>query len=218
MFEIIPGVLEKEWSAIERKIELVLPFAKSLHVDILDGKFAPNTTFLDPKPFKKFAEKITLELHMMVHEPIEYLDPWSEAGFRRFIGQVEHMTSQAEFVAKAQRLGEVGLAVDSETQPDAITVPFNDLDFLFVMTVKAGFSNQSFMEENLEKVMVFRERTPIPIEVDGGINDQTIVKASQAGANRFVSTGFLFGKGDPKHQFEALESVCSPHASQDVEV
>lgn len=208
VIEIIPGILEKEWEQIERKIELVLPFAKSIHIDLLDGKFAPNTTFLDPMPFAKYKEKVTLELHMMVQEPIDYLQPWADAGFRRFIGQVEHMTSQTDFIAKAQRLGEVGLAVDAQTEADAIKVSYNDLDFLFVMSVKAGFSNQSFLEKSLEKVSFFRSKTSIPIEVDGGVNDQTIGKAFAAGATRFVSTGFLFGKNDPKTQFDLLHSSC----------
>ena len=58
MFEVIPGILEKQWSEIERKIEIVKPFAKSIHIDIIDGKFAPNITFLDPTPFAKYTKDI----------------------------------------------------------------------------------------------------------------------------------------------------------------
>ena len=53
--EIIPGILEKDWPSIEIKIQQVLPFAKAIHIDLIDGKFAPNTTFLDPAPFKKYT-------------------------------------------------------------------------------------------------------------------------------------------------------------------
>ena len=73
MFEVLPGILEKEWSAIERKLEIIKPFAKSVHIDLLDGKFAPNTTFADPTPFKKYADYFTFELHMMVENPEENL-------------------------------------------------------------------------------------------------------------------------------------------------
>lgn len=210
--EIIPGVLDKDWPEIEKKIEAVLPFAKSLHIDLLDGVFAPNKSFQDPKPFAKYSNKLTLELHMMVKDPIDYLDAWSEIGVRRFIGQVEMMKSQVKFVAKAEALGEVGLAIDSQTPVSGIEVPLMDLDFIFVMTVKAGFSNQAFLPECLKKVEHLRGKTQIPIEVDGGINDETIQKAYKAGANRFVSTGYIFG-GDTRERFNNLVGLTTPNLS-----
>ena len=83
MFEVIPGILEKDWSEIERKIEIVKPFISTIHIDIIDGKFAPNTTFIDPLPFKKFTlplsgQALFFELHMMVDNPIAYLKPFAD--------------------------------------------------------------------------------------------------------------------------------------------
>lgn len=209
--EIIPGILEKDWSEIEKKIELVKPFAKKIHIDILDGKFAPNKTFLDPEPFKKYTKDITFELHMMVDNPIEYLEAWAAAGFTRFIGQIEKMPDIPRFVAEAQLLGEVGLALDTQTSVGEFPedVDIEDLDFAFVMTVKAGFSNQAFIPEMLEKVKQIRQKSQfIPIEIDGGVNDANIVMAKQAGVTRFVSTGFIF-KEDPKKQFEILKGLLT---------
>ncbi|MBI2622555.1 MAG: hypothetical protein HYW64_00450 [Candidatus Levybacteria bacterium] len=129
MLEIIPGILEKDWSEIERKIELVRPFAKTIHIDILDRKFAPNTTFLDPLPFAKYTlpssgqafpssgQAPFFELHMMVEEPIQYLKPFADAGFKRFLGHIEKMSDQAEFVAQGQLLGEVGKSKGPSTSP-----------------------------------------------------------------------------------------------------
>ena len=202
-YRIIPGILEKDWPAIELKIQQVLPFANAIHIDLIDGKFAPNTTFLDPAPFKKYTYDIPFELHMMVDEPINFLDSWADAGFQRFIGHIEKMSDQVEFVAKAQLLGEVGLGVDQDSQLDAIEVPFSDLDVLLFMTVKAGASNQEFVEKNLDKIKSAREKSFIPIEVDGGINDQTILKAKENGAERFVATSFIF-KEDPSEQYKIL--------------
>lgn len=206
MIEIIPGILEKEWKEIERKIELVSPFAKTLHIDIIDGKFAPNLTFLDPEPFVKYKDRFLLELHMMVEEPINYLKPYAKAGFKRFLGHVEKMSDQVEFVAQGQLLGEVGLAIDGNTSVDAIQVSLSDLDVLLVMTINAGFSGQEFMPEKLEKVKDFRERTTIPIEVDGGINDQTITQAKSRGVTRFVATSFIFDSENPQAQYQKLQS------------
>lgn len=208
MFEVIPGILEKDWDSIERKINLVLPFAKTIHIDILDGKFAPNTTFLDPAPFKKYSDKIFFEVHLMVEEPINYLKPWADAGVRRFIGHVEKMSNQEEFVAQGQLLGEVGLAIDGPTSIDSIKVPLSDLDYLLIMTITAGFSGQSFTVEYLEKVKAIRNQSvTIPIEVDGGINDQTILSARDAGVNRFAATSFIYNSQDPKVQYQTLNQL-----------
>jgi|SRR3989344_9048129 len=214
MFEIIPGILEKEWSEIERKINLVKPFAKSVHIDIIDGKFAPNTTFLDPTPFTKYSKDINFELHMMVENPIQYLKPFADAGFRRFLGHVESLNrvgDQEEFVAQGELLGEVGLAIDGPTDLSAIKVPYRDLDCILIMTIKAGQSGQAIVPQYLEKIKILRSAQNDPsagsglaIEVDGGINDETIIQAKNAGANRFVSTSFLF-KDNPQNQFDLLK-------------
>ncbi|MBI2190087.1 MAG: hypothetical protein HYU49_00925 [Candidatus Levybacteria bacterium] len=193
MLEIIPGILEKDWSEIERKIELVRPFAKTIHIDILDRKFAPNTTFLDPLPFAKYTlpssgqafpssgQAPFFELHMMVEEPIQYLKPFADAGL---------------------------LAIDGPTPLSAIQVPYDDLDCVLVMTIKAGFSGQVFMPEHLEKVKALRQAQgkQFPIEVDGGINDGIIIQARSAGATRFVSTSFLFASQNPHERYQALNS------------
>jgi ribulose-phosphate 3-epimerase len=208
--EIIPGVLEQDWDAIEKKIELVKPFAKTVHIDLLDGKFAPNTTWMDPQPFKKYTDDLLFEVHLMVENPLQYLKPFADAGFKRFIGQVEHMKDIEEFIAQGELLGEVGLALDTETAVDKITVSYEDLDFLFVMTVKAGFSRQSFLPEMLGKVKQIRQKSAfIPIEIDGGVSDATIIQAKEAGATRFVSTGFLFGDSHPHEQYKKLVEKVS---------
>ena len=204
--EIIPGILEKEWGEIERKINLVRSFAKSIHIDIIDGKFAPNITFLDPTPFAKYTHSaasgraILFEAHLMVEDPINYLKPFADAGFRRFLGHIEKMSDQEEFVAQGQLLGEVGLAIDGPTPLDSVKAPYGDLDCILVMTIKAGESGQAFTPEYLEKVKIMNQAKPdqddtktgMKVEVDGGINNQTIIQAKNAGATRFVANSFIF--------------------------
>lgn len=210
MFEIIPspGTQDKDWFSIEKKIELVKPFAKTLHVDVCDGKFAQNTTFLDPKPFKKYADDFLLEVHLMVEDPISYVDEWANAGFRRFIAQIEKMPDQAAFVAKAQLIGEAGLAIDSPTPKENLTVSTLDLDVLLVMMVKAGFSGQAFEEKHAEKIKTFSDDALLPIAVDGGINEKTIGKVFSAGARRFTVTSALFNSADPQAAYERLHEIC----------
>ncbi len=204
--EVIPGILEQEWDPIAKKLELIKPFAKSVHIDLLDGVFAPNKTWIDPAPFAQYAKDFTLEVHMMVDNPIQYIKPFADAGFTRFIGQIERMPDMVNFVAEAEMYGEVGLALDTTTQITDLHVSLEDLDFVFVMTVKAGFSNQSFLPDMMQKVKDLRTKNQfIPIEVDGGISATTIVQAKDAGATRFVSTGFLYNNGNnPQEQYDTL--------------
>lgn len=207
-FEIIPGILEKEWSEIEKKIDIALPFAESVHIDLLDGNFAPNTTFFDPAPFKPFTKDAIFEVHMMVDNPAQYLKAWAEAGFTRFIGHIEKMPDIAEFVAQAQMLGEAGLAIDTATPAEKLFEYVEDIDVAFVMTVKAGFSHQHFDPTMLEKVGTLRARDPLlPLEVDGGLNDTNITALKDAGATRFVSTGFIFGGENPKERYTLLKNL-----------
>lgn len=216
--EIIPGILEKDWVEIERKIGLVRSFAKAIHIDIIDGKFAfaspaggGPATFLDPAPFAKYSKEIFFELHMMVDNPIQYLKPFAQAGFKRFLGHVEKMPDQAEFIAQGQILGEVGLAIDGPTDLSVIKVPYEDLDCILLMTIKAGASGQEFKAEYLKKVETLRQAQGqfLPIEIDGGINDKTIVEAKNAGATRFASTSFLFNNPNPQGQFNLLKDCLS---------
>jgi ribulose-phosphate 3-epimerase len=223
MYEIIPspGTDDKAFEEIEKKISLVRPFVKTIHIDVCDGKFAPSVTFSDPEPFKKLTKDLPedesgwstgekglyFEVHLMVEDPIAHIKKWADAGFRRFIGQVEKMPSQEEFVAESQMYGEVGLAVDGPTPLDAVKVNYEDLDVvLFYTGDKAGFSGKPFQEDRLEKVKALRKLNEyLPIEVDGGINDETIEIAAAAGVTRFVTTGFLFGLNSPEEQYMLLE-------------
>ena len=218
--QIIPGILEKDWSAVESKLEQIKTFTNTAHIDIIDGKFVNNKTFLDPEPFRKYAAELFLELHMMVIDPVEFVEQWAAAGFKRFLGHAEHMTSQKEFVEEAKKYGEVGLALDGPTHISQIKVPFEQLDSILVYTSnRVGFSGPSMMDDRLDKVRHLRRltnmlalRSPatnVPIEVDGGINDKTILRAKDAGATRFVSTSYIWQSQTCAEQYKKLIEAIS---------
>lgn len=212
MFEIIPspGTEIANWQEMEQKIEVVKSFVKSIHIDVADGKFVNNTTFADPEPFKKHTKDLLFEVHFMTEEPVQYIDAWAAAGFQRFIGQIEKMSDQAAFIAKAEAFGYAGLAVDGPTSLDKLTIPHIDLDTVLIMTINAGFSGQKFQPEQLEKVRTLTKDFELfPAEVDGGINEQTLVEAWNAGARRFVTTSAIFGNEDPAAAYKHLHDICS---------
>lgn len=207
-----PGTQIQDWEAMKQKIEVLLPFTESVHLDFLDGKFVNNSNFMDPKPFAELADKVILEAHFMTENPLQYIKPFADAGFKRFIGQIEKMPDVAAFVAEAQLYGEAGLAIDGPTSLESLQLPLEDLDVvLFYTGERAGFSGATMDPTRLEKVKALREKDPfIAIEIDGGVNDTNIAMAKDAGVTRFVSTGFIYKEGaDPKVQYDILKSKIS---------
>ena len=162
---------------------------------------------MDPKPFEKYAKDFILEVHLMVEEPIDYVRQFADAGFQRFIGHVEKMKDQAAFIAEAELWGDAMLALDGPTPTDAIQANFEDLDGILIYTSeRVGFSGPPFNPQRLEKVKSIKEKAPwLPIEIDGGVTDETAKIAREAGVTRFVSTSFLFK--DPEKHYLKLKKA-----------
>lgn len=207
MHAVIPGILEKNFEEIEKKLQIIKPFSRRVHIDILDGKFSEEVSFMDPTPFAKYKDDFFMEVHFMVEDPVQYMKPFAQAGFKRFLGHIEKMKDLEEFIAKGQIFGEVGIALDFETPISSIKIPYDDLDCILLMGVKAGKSGQEFLPQTLDKIRELRLKTQIPIEIDGGINEKTIVDAMQEGAQRFVVTSYIFKSTDPMQSFEKLLSL-----------
>lgn len=206
MNRIVPGILEKDWEAVEKKLESLKGIAKKVQIDFIDQTFE-NRTFLDPQSFKKYSDEFFLQAHLMVEDPISHLENLSDSGFKSFVGQIEEMKSQAEFIALGQTLGEVGLAIDLETELSEIKINIVDLDILLLMAVKAGRSGQEFDDRIIEKIRNAKNligSSGAKIEIDGGISDSTIRKGVEAGADFFVASSYLFQSEDIREQIEKL--------------
>ena len=203
---IIPAILEKDWTELKKKLEVCIEFADTVHIDFIDGEFTDNKSFLEFEPFKEYRQDFKLEAHLMVNEPINYLEKLSDAGFNTFIGHVEKMGNQVEFVAKGEELGAVALALDLDTSIDQIKVNLDDLDQILLMSVRAGKSGQVFDESVLSKIKDLRQKYLGKIEIDGGINEETLKLAKEKGADNFCITTSLF-RQDPKKEFEHLTSL-----------
>jgi len=208
MTQVIPGILEKNWQDIEQKLEILKPISRKVHIDFLDGKFSEEVSFLDPNPFSKYKNDFFMEAHLMVEDPAKYVKPLAGVGFNRFLGHIEKMNDLDEFVAEGQINGEVGIALDIDTNIESLKVPYDDLDCILLMGVKAGKSGQEFLPKVLEKIKQLRDQSLIPIEIDGGINDKTILDCKNQGANRFVVTSFIFQNKDPMQVFEKLLGIA----------
>ncbi len=213
LIDIIPGILEKEWSSLEGKLLLAAPHVEWVQIDIADNTLVPNTTFMD---FEKFApanllrqlEHLSLEAHLMVANPEKYIKPLADAGFKRLIAHVESHDPRLFLEQAKHEQVEVGMAIDGPTEFEQVEPFLDQVDVVLVMTIEAGFSGQEFMLETVEKIKLIHQNFPdLPIEVDGGINQKTAQIATEAGATRLVSTSYIFN--NPAGIAAALESLKS---------
>lgn len=208
MIEIIPAILENNFSEIEKKIRLVEGLVEWIQIDLLDGTLMPNNTFTDPAPFASFQTPVKLELHLMVKDPLRYLERFSKVGFKRFFAHVEGDYVD-EYIESCNRLGvEAGLAIDGPTEIERILKYIIHLDAVLVMAIDAGFSGRPYREDTTSKIKKISEADlEIPIAVDGAMNDTNAAKVIRAGATRINSNSYIFNATDVKMAIEKLKNL-----------
>ena len=208
MAEVIPAILEKDFSKIEKKIHLVERLVSWVQIDIADNTLVRNTTFLDPSPFASLKTPLKLELHMMVRDPLVYLEGFIKAGFKRFFAHVEGDHTQ-EYIEQCLKYdAQVGLAIDGPTPVSKIQKYLVDIDAVLVMAIEAGESGRPFREDTVEKIKKIREADfEMPISVDGAMNVENAKKVIAAGATRICSNSYIFGSEDVKVAIGELKSL-----------
>lgn len=187
MAEVIPAILEKDFPEIEKKIRLVEGLVSWVQIDLADGTLVPNTTFLNSAPFASLKIPLKLELHLMVKDPLKYVEPFAKAGFKRFFAHIEGEKVE-EYIEQCNRYDiEIGLAIDGLTPFEMIKKYLSDIDTVLVMAIEAGFSGRPFREDTVEKIKKIREADlEIPIAVDGAMNEENARKIVAAGATKSI--------------------------------
>jgi len=170
-----------------------------LHLDIMDGHFVPNISF-GPTVVQAIRPltKLFFDVHLMCSRPQILLEPFAKAGADEMIVHVELGEQVASLIWKIKSLGKkVGLAVNPPTAIAEVQPFLDQIDLLLVMTVNPGFGGQEFIHECLPKVQQADEwrrekKLNYRLEVDGGINNQTVAECALAGADTFVAGTALF--------------------------
>lgn len=217
MVDIIPAILVGTVTDLEAKLKQVDEAVtanganiKRVQIDIIDGEFADNKT-IDPANMAGIDTNLSLDFHLMVKDPVNWVEKCANAGADRIIGQIEMMNSQVEFVEKVVETGlYVGLAVDLGT-PVAKLDPMvlTNVDVILLMAVKAGWGGQEFDRKVLGKIKELdeirvRDNTPFRICVDGGETESVIDETHFAGADEVVVGKRLFS-GDMAENIRKLE-------------
>lgn len=213
MIDVIPGILEKDFEEIKRKIILVSSFVPWVQIDVADNTMVKNETYTDVAAFRAlFASypALSFEAHLMVAQPEKYIRPLADVGFKRLIAHVECSDPRLFLDEAKYESIEVGMAIDGPTEIEHVEPFLEEVDVVQVMTIEAGFSGSVFLPETVEKIKAIRGNFPdLPIGVDGGINDQTAKIVTRAGATRLVSTTYLFKR--PDRISSAIKSLFEPN-------
>jgi ribulose-phosphate 3-epimerase len=212
---INPSILTADFSNLASELHRIAN-SDLIHVDVMDNHFVPNLTFgprmveslqaVSPKP---------LDVHLMIDDADRWAPGYAELGA---YSVTFHAEATQDAVALAKRIRDIGSRAGIALKPGTPVEPYLELlaefDQVLVMTVEPGFGGQTFMESTMPKLEALKSASraaglDIWLQVDGGINEQTIVTAAEAGANTFVAGSSVFNATDPAAQIELLRAAAA---------
>jgi ribulose-phosphate 3-epimerase len=216
--EIEPSLYASDFSRLGEQIEAVRRAGATIfHFDVGDGRFIPEIT-VGPIVLASISPLARglgarLDCHLMVEEPERHFDAIAKAGGDSVTFHVEVCDDPARAVAHARSLGlGVGLAFNPETSVDEAAAAAEGVDVVLCMSIHPGYSGQAFMPESVERIAQLRSLLPtrVRVQVDGGVNRDTIRRARDAGADLLVAGSAIFWSDDPAGSYGALRAALGP--------
>ena len=211
MIKIAPSILSADRKNLQEEVNEIEPYADLMHIDIMDGKFVPPVTFM-AKEIKKIKTKLVKDVHLMVVEPEKsFIPDFIEAGAGIITIHAEACKDISKTIKMIKSKGiKIGLSINPPTPLEKLLPYINDIDMALIMSVNPGYAGQKFIPEVLEKIKKLRKLKPnLDIQIDGGINKETIKQAADAGANVFVAGSSIFSQKDRKKAIQELRDAIS---------
>lgn len=218
MIKISPSILSSDYGNLSSELKRMEACgADMLHIDVMDGHFVPNITLGAPivKCIRK-SSTLPFDVHLMISDSYKYIPDFVNAGSDIITFHAEADSDIEKTIDLILASGKkAGLSVKPKTPVEAVYPYLDKLSMVLVMTVEPGFGGQSFMEDMMPKVSAVRSEIDrrgldVDIQVDGGINKDTISIAAKAGANVFVSGNAIFSSDNAEKtiaDFKARASV-----------
>ena len=209
---IAPSVLAADFSNLQRDIEMINESeADWFHIDIMDGVFVPNISFGMPvlRDIKKHAKK-TLDVHLMIVNPDQYIETFSELGADILTVHLEACTHMHRTIQAIKATGmRAGIALNPHSSVNQLKDVIKDIDVVCLMSVNPGFGGQSFIENTFDKVKELKDLiqstgSECQIEIDGGVTNKNAKKLVQAGANILVAGSYVFKSSNPTKTISKL--------------
>ena len=211
---ISPSILNANFNDLENEIAKVSATADQLHLDIMDNKFVPNFTFDIKRAFEIIGfSKLPVDAHLMIEDPDSIAPKYAQNGCNSVTFHLEAVSNVLQTISDIKSNGaKVGIAIKPATKFSEVEPFIEEIDMLLIMTVEPGFGGQSFMHDQMVKVVAARKRinqTPEPrplLQIDGGVSLETIGEAATAGANCFVAGSAVYKSSDPAGMVSQLRN------------